>query len=294
MTQTKPRSRKFYPTERDGKIVAAVCTHRALTSDQIALLVWGDLKASSRCRHRLRLLAEHGYLERVEQPVTLAEGRRPLVYFLATGGVELATTVLGPDAGASLWKPSHNRVKWPFLDHLLATNDIRVHFEVAAPRAGLLVHEWIDDQSLATLSMKDRIAVPGPSGRSISTVVGPDGYVALCRSGSQTLHRAFIEADRGTVPLARWRQKVTAYLAYFRSAAFEARYHASKPFRVLTVTTSPMRLANMKEAAVEAGGRSWFWFTTYEAIRDPDQVLLAPTWQMAGMTEPVCFPYPPA
>ncbi len=286
--------RAFTPTERDRQIIAAVSTHRALTTDQVALLFWGHLKAGSRCRLRLRRLCEHGYLERAEQPVTLSEGRRPLVYYLNTKGVSIAAQERGIRESQVDWKPRHNDVKWLFLDHLLATNDIRVRLEVGAPRVGFTILEWIDDKSLASLSIRDTIRVRHPSGAVERMAVGPDGYVSLLSPDGQTRHRAFIEADRGTVPLTRWGRKVAAYRAYFQSEPFRERYRANKPFRVLTVTTSDTRMRNMIKVTEQAGGHSWFWFSTYERIHDPEYILLRPVWNMAGATRRVCFPYPPA
>lgn len=285
-------ARSFVPTERDRQIVTAVSTHRALTTDQVALLFWGHEKAGSRCRYRLRLLAENGYLERAEQPMTLAEGRRPLVYFLNKKGVTLAAEERGIGVGEIDWKPRYNDVKWPFLDHLLATNDIRVRFEVSAPKAGFTILDWVDDKSLASISIRDTFRVRRPSGRIETMAVGPDGYVSLLSPDGTTRHRAFIEADRGTVPLTRWVKKVESYLAYFESDVFVNRYRASKPFRVLITTTSLKRLANMLDATIRAGGRPWFWFTTYETLREPEALLQQPIWQMEGGNAPVHFPYP--
>lgn len=289
-TRTTIRS-SFVPTERDREIVAAVSTHRALTSDQLSLLFWGELKANSRCRLRLRLLAEHGYLERAEQPVALSEGRRPLVYFLDKRGLALAADVRGVPESAIEWKKEHNDVRWPFLEHLLATNEIRVRIEVAAPRAGFTVLEWLDDKTLASTSIRDQFMVVRPGG-SLQAAIGPDGYVSLLDPDGTTRHRAFIEADRATVPLGRWQEKVQRYLWYFRSPAFADRYRASKPFRVLTVTTSAERLANMKRVTEEAGGKTWFWFATYDTLADPADVLHRPSWFMAGQGAAVAFPYP--
>jgi len=290
-TRTTTRT-DFVPTERDREIVAAVSTHRALTSDQLSLLFWGDLKANSRCRLRLRLLADHGYLERAEQPVALSEGRRPLVYFLGKRGLALAADVRGVPESSIDWKKEHNDVRWPFLEHLLATNEIRVRLEVAAPRAGFTVLEWLDDKTLASLSIRDQFTVDRLGGGAAQVALGPDGYVSLLDPNGTTRHRAFIEADRSTVPLGRWQDKVQRYLAYFRSPVFADRYGASKPFRVLTVTTSDERLANMKRVTEEAGGQTWFWFSTYAAFTNSNKVLQHPHWHMAGQEEIVAYPYP--
>ena len=286
-------TRSFLPTERDRQIVGAVASHRALTSDQIALLLWGEPKASSRCRLRLRLLTQSGYLERVEQPVTLAEGRRPLVYFLGEDGVPLALEIPEAEEAARAWKKEHRGVGWPFLDHLLATNDIRIRLTLSAQQAGFTLLEWLDDASLAARSIRDQFSVITVAGRRETWAVGPDGYASFLTPDGGQRHRVFIEADRATVPLARWQVKVEKYLAYFASAAFRGRYGASKPFRVLTVTTGPERLANMRRITAQVPGAGpWFWFATYEAISDPARLFHEPLWLMAGGEERAAFPYP--
>ena len=293
MAQTTRSTRSFLPTERDRQIVAAVASHRALTSDQIALLLWGEMKASSRCRLRLRLLAGEGYLDRAEQPVTLAEGRRPLVYFLNARGAALAAEIPEAQEAAAGWVKERNDVRWMFLEHLLATNDIRIRLTLSGQQAGFALLEWRDDASLASQSIRDQFTVLTLAGRRESWAVGPDGYASFLAPDGKTRHRVFIEADRATVPLTRWQAKVEKYLAYFASSVFRERYEASKPFRVLTVTTSPERLANMRQiTAAVPGAGPWFWFATYQAISDPVRLFHEPIWQMAGAEEAVAFPYP--
>ena len=283
--------RSFIPTERDREVVAAVSTHRALTTDQISLLFWDQPKANSRCRHRLKLLSKNGYLERAEQPVALSDGRRPLVYFLDTGGVQVASEVRQIHPEVVDWKKKHNNVKWPFLEHLLATNEIRVRMEVAAPKAGFTIQEWIDDKSLASQSIRDQITVPTKDGGTRQITVGPDGYISLLSPDGKTRYRAFVEADRATVPLSRWNTKVWKYQLYFRSQTFQNRYGATKPFRVLTVTTSQTRLENMKRVAEDIGAVTWFWFSTYTAIREEDRIMFSPSWFMSGRMDAVSFPH---
>ena len=239
------------------------------------------------------MLVQAGLLHRGEQEQVRSEGRRPYLYMLTPEGVQLLEDELGLEPEDIDWKPSYNSVKWPFLEHLLATNDLRVRMEVAAPKVGLRILEWVDDLSLASTSIRDQIVVPARGGGTQQTTVGPDGYVSLLAPDGKTRHRAFIEADRATVPLTRWKNKVWKYQHYFRSKAFRRRYGATKPFRVLTVTTSQERLQNMKQATEAQGATTWFWFSTYAALTDPETVLFAPTWFMAGADEPVCFPYLP-
>lgn len=287
------RRSTYYPDKRDQQIIAAVYTHRALTTDQIGLLFWGTVKANSRCRLHLRLLAEQKYVKRYDQPVSRREGSRPYVYFLEEGGAQLLSALQAVPPGELTWRRAHNKVEWPFLDHLLATNDLRVRLERAAPTYGFTVAAWVDDASLASAALQDQFDLTTSTGLTRRVAISPDGYFALTSAGSPKVYRAFVEADRGTESLTTWADKVAKYLGYFASDAFRKRYRARKPFRVLTVTTSDERLANLKRVTEEAGGKNWFWFTTVEAIGEPRTALFHPVWHMAGTEEPVCFPFPP-
>lgn len=288
------RSKAFSPNDRDTQIVSAVYTHRALTSDQLGVLFWGTSAANSRCRARLRQLWTHGYLERREQPALRSAGTRPFLYLLSKDGAQLLADVEAVPPGELDWRPDHNKVRWTFLDHLLATNDIRVRIERAAPKSGLQLLDWHDDATLAEAAGEDAFPMTTASGIQQMATVNPDGYLVLTQIGSPTVHRAFVEADRGTESLPRWGEKVARYLAYMHSDAFRKRYHARKPFRVLTVTTGDQRLTHLKEVTEKAGGKHWFWFTTYKAIQEPKHALFHPVWHMTGTDEPVCFPYHPA
>ncbi len=291
MPHSSPRTRQtFYPSERDQAIIAAVYRYRALTTPQLSLLQWGATTPSSRCLLRLRLLTEHGYIERREQPSVLSQGRLPRLYLLAARGAELLADLSAVPPGEIRWRAHHNSVKWAFLDHLLATNDIRVRIEHDARLCGLALADWQDDEALGALSGGGAEG----SGERNRTPVHPDGYFVLTMPHAPTVHRAFVEADRGTESLPRWADKVSRYLEYFHSPAFRERYRARKPFRVLTVTTGEERLAHLKKVTEDADGRNWFWFTTYKAISQPGAVLFHPVWKMAGSDAAVCFPYPPS
>jgi hypothetical protein len=69
-------------------------------------------------------------------------------------------------------------------------------------------------------------------------------------------------------------------LAYFQSGQYAKRYKAQS-FRVLTVTTGAGRLENLLRITEEAGGKSIFWFTTYEAL-SAQRFVAAPIWSVAN------------
>lgn len=292
-------------TSRDIAIIEAVYAYRALTTPQIETLLFPGNQTqfqanakhpqsgkTNRCRHRLKLLYHHGYLYRDELPTPLSLGRRPLVYFLDKRGREVLCAHYGLTPKELDWQPRHNTVSDHFLEHLLQTNDVRVALTVAARQQGWTVANWLDDRTLKKQQHKDYVTISGPQGGKARRVaVVPDGYCHL-RTAQAELH-FLLEADRRTVvgQYSRWGgkdwgRKVRTYIAYFTPQAegqpslYEQRYGTAK-LRVLTITTGPTRLANLKRITEQAGGRSRFWFTTFEAL-NAQTALTAPIWQKAG------------
>lgn len=78
----------------------------------------------------------------------------------------------------------------------------------------------------------------------------------------------------------RFRDKVLAYQAYIASGQYEKRY-GTRSLRVLTVTSGPKRLENLKAEAEEARGGRVFWFTTAERV-SVEGVFSNPIWSVAG------------
>ena len=272
---------------KDRQIVQAVYEHRVLTADQIRRLLFPTKAGQTHCQHRLKLLFHHGYLFRDEIPVKLSEARRPLVYFLDTKGAEWFCQAFDLEPDKLSWHPRDNTVSHPFLEHLLETNDIRIAVELAAEAEGFVVQEWLDDKTLKSLQMKDYVMVAGPRGGKFRVAVVPDGYFHL---RTPDYHfRFFLEVDRGTVTgqwdrhgRRSWDRKIRAFLAYYETGMYQERYGSSTG-RVLTVTSSQKRLANLKAVTEEAGGRDRFWFTVFDEVT-PETVLTAPIWQRATST----------
>ncbi len=277
-------------TARDAAILLAVYQYRALSTPQVERLFCsnGDsgeeaAKANTRCQYRLQLLYQHCYLTREEQPQKLSEGRKPFVYWLAKKGAEVVEELLG---GEELdWNPREHQASNLFLEHLLATNDVRIAVTTAARKHNFSVPKWLDDRSLKRQQMTDVVTLRGPQGRIQRAAVVPDGYFIL--DTVQHRYHHFLEIDLRTVTGAAstwgkrdWARKVSAYLEYYRSGKYQERYK-TQSLRILTVTTGEKRLANLKAATEESGGRARFWFTTFEQVRKSD-MLTGVIWQKAG------------
>ena len=273
----------FRLQERDVLIVEAVHRHRVLSTEQIAALFFPTSTGtvSSSCLSRLRHLVRAGFLERGEQLQARAEGRRPFLYMMTSAGCELLQASLGYEEEDLDWKPSYNDVRWPFLAHQIAINDVYVALAQAVGRIGWRLDRWVDDRILKQRA--PQVPLPG-TGELVAVV--PDAYFALVGPGGSPTLQFFLERDRATVTVggagrtASWTRRIQAYQAYFASEEIHQQYGTNR-IRVLSVTTGGRRLESLKRATEAAGGRKRYWFTTAENV-SPAQILLEPDWQVAG------------
>lgn len=278
-------------TARDRAILVAVQQCRVLTTTHIEALFFstspGTRTNASNCQYRLQQLYHRGYLNRDEQPQKLSEGRKPYLYSLDRAGVRLLDEIAASDVGQRTRSARAYTLSPLFLEHLLATNDVRVAITIASRHAGVTLSNWIDEVDLRKQHTTDRVTITGPGYSRRQSAVVPDGYFAL-GVGERTLHH-FLEIDRGTVTGERsvwgkkdWARKIAAYLAYYHAGLFRRRYH-TKSMRILTVTTSEKRLENLLAITEKTGGKARFWFTTFDHL-NPGTVLRSPIWHVASQS----------
>jgi Replication-relaxation len=285
----------FRLTKRDCDIIRTVYEFRVMTTPQIEMLFFSGMgrerpPSPSRCQLRLKLLFHAGYLKRVEQFQRLSEGRKPLLYLLDEHGARLLADLDEKLVSDLDWDRQDQSLSWFFLNHLLATNDMRAAIMAAARDHRWTVEVWRDERVLKSTQMKDYVTIPTTRGKEEPAAIVPDGYFRL-RAGEYLYHH-FLEVDRGketgsasTEGAKDWGRKIRAYTAYFHKAGgrpspYEQRYK-TQGGRVLTVTTGERRLANLKSVTEQVGGKGRFWFTTFAKIT-PQSVLTAPIWKQAG------------
>jgi len=238
-------------TPRDAGIVLACFDHQWLTRPQLQQL--SGIDGVTRINQRLRQLYDHRYLERIRagtvgaglQPIYLAgERAAPLIGEARDLSPAAVRQRLREDSGASA----------VLLPHDLQVNDVRIALTSALQREPEIT--W--DAWLNARECYDAYA-PGVSLR-------PDGYFRYWRRGA--LHSFFLEVDRGTVSLSRWRAKVGRYEEYRRDGFYTDRYGLQR-FRVLVTVPDAARLAHLREVTAQVAARG-FWFTETEALlRDP-------------------------
>jgi hypothetical protein len=271
-------------TPRDFEILRAVYRHRLLRSTHLAALVGGSRQAALR---RLQLLFHHGYLDR--PPMQLdwyARGSEPMVYAFGNRGAEILEVEDQVRRSGIRWDTKNRNLSRVFLHHTLAVAEVMVAFEIACRnRRGvqLIRPEEVLARSPAStqrlrLPFRWRVDVRH-DGEFHRLGVEPDRVFGLRFKGvPENRERAFffLEADRGTMPVARkglgetsFARKLLAYWETWRQGLH--RTHLGLPnFRVLTVTTNRERVEHMVEAcrSLPKGGKRLFLFTDREALGD--------------------------
>lgn len=281
-------------TNRDREIIRQVYLFRLMTRDQIERLLFlpingqDHLTLTSKCCQRLKLLYHHEYLDRIPVPTRAGLWAWLPVYRLARKGAALIASELGTSISKlTYWGRTfdqdhrHVSVSYLFVDHALKINDVRIAIIQAAQKAGYRLEKWIDDSQLKSLEMRDYVIVSLHGGVIRSPVI-PDAYFVL-NLGYRRAH-FFLELDQATMSHKRWKTRVLAYKAYAESGKYQNRYK-TKSLRVLTVTTTSERLANLKKTTEDAVPQGFFWFTTFgQAISQ--NVLSSVIWSVGGYMNP--------
>ena len=263
-------------TERDIQVILAVYDYRVLRRNQIEQLLFPSKNTAN---ERLKRLYQHRFLERRFLAVEYGKGTSQALYLLAERGADLVASELGMDRGQINWRESHNQVGTIFLEHTLLVNQFRIDFTQAARQQGYRVDEWVKEEDLK--AARDYVHIVVASGRRRRIAVIPDGYFVL-NLGDKRGHFC-LEVDRATETNKRWAQKIQAYREYTQSGQYSERF-GTRSLRVLTVTTSQKRLANLKRTTEQASGGRMFWFTTFEQAQ-PNTLLTHPIWQVATVSD---------
>ncbi len=205
---------------------------------------------------------------------------------LTQKGVDLLVDELGYEPEELDWRPSYNRVDWPFLRHQLAINDAYISFKLGAEALGWWIERWTDDRILKRQHV-DRVLVPD-AGREVAVV--PDAYFVLAGNGGQSTLHFFLEIDRATMTVVgaskrvkSWQDKIRAYQEYFDSPEIVERY-GTRRIRVLTIAPTETRMANLLRATEAIGGRRRYWFTNN---LQADHALRDRIWHVAGEESPM-------
>ena len=290
-------------TLRDLEILHTLHTARYLTTPQVEQLFWsgGTRGRAKACQERLRLLHQHGLVRRIALPVRRGDKPKPYVYALDRQGAELLVSELGVESDELDWRPKAQEEHYPFLEHLLTTTDFRIALGQACARTGVQLQAWVDEREPKRGPNVVYVNLHGPQGGSMRAAVVPDASFVLAREGR--LGVFFLEVDLKTVTVAPskwerrgWMRRIRTYDAYFKSDDYRTKF-GSRRARVVTVTSSALRLRNLKKATEavfeqlracgeDDSAQNRFWFTVMTDELEPNRLLTAPIWQVAGSDTP--------
>ena len=274
-------------TARDIEIFKLLCQYRYLRSTYIHAFVGG--KSVTRFKERLGDLFHEGYLGRPSQQWEFADARhRPAVYEIGTGAMRiLRETGAAPgDARTFLSETGHQQ----FL-HSLMICEVLASLELGT-RAdpGLRFIGWpemLGKAPEATRSSPALFRFPLPSGGQLV----PDGLFGIeYRSGETKTYRFFaLEADRGTMPVARssagqssYLSKLGAYREVIECGLYKTRLGLPN-LLVLTVMLDEKRLSETMRRFGERGGGATFLFKAAGSLLTPDRQFLGEPWERAGL-----------
>jgi hypothetical protein len=256
--------RPFRITPRDLGLLANLARLRLASGEQLAALDGGSPQNVSRS---LLALWEHEYVERLLGQVEkrlLYKGSFPLIYGLTRPGAWLLRKH-GYDVRRRLLYETdkQRRAGWRFIEHRVDITEFMVRLELACrnrPDIELIERHNIVENAPKT--QRDRrvrlFAKVRIDGAHQLLSVDPDEAFGLQLAGAKSASYFMLERDRGEMPVHRRKSKDQTYYAkklltyHEANRAGEHTEELGIPnFRVLTVTTTPHRVAQMIDAQKE-------------------------------------------
>jgi len=267
-------------TGRDLEILALVESFRLASSEHVQALVEGS---GQNILRRLQKLFHRGYLDRIRQELVEDGGSAKMVYAITNKGIrELQKAGKLDERTATDWNAQNRGLHDLSIRHTLLISHIHAVFAALCQTHPDVRLSWRDEGR----DISDAIEVSLPEGYT-RIPVAPDAFFRLENLKGRA--HFFLEADRGTMTIQRFMMKLKAFAAYWRERRHVERF-GIRYFRVLTVTTSKIRAANLVAAAeadesIRALGRL-FLFTTEDALRlDRPQTAFENIWTMPGSKE---------
>ncbi|MBM3708371.1 MAG: hypothetical protein FJW69_08575 [Actinobacteria bacterium] len=258
-------------TDRDKRIIEDVYQLRFLTRDQIKQLEFEDGSMTA-CQRRLSLLYHNKYLSAVHKPILTGYGSSKRVYCLAKKGADLISHLYSEKEARQIkWSEKYNKVEPFFIEHALALNDVRIAFIKAALGSKEYDLFWYTESEVK--SWKEKVDDPENSGKTLA--ITPDAFLYLLGKKKNAYY--FLEIDRSTESNRRWRDKIRGYVEYVKSGKYMARFK-TEALRVLTVSKSDQRVANLIKTTQSVENAYFFLFTTFDQIKGKN-IIFQPIWK---------------
>lgn len=278
-------------TDRDIKVILDLYKFRYLSTSQVERLHFPSRQTANR---RLRALVQAGYAKGYHAP-----GIEDRIFYLAPNGAEIVANTLQIPPDQLHFRRIVDAAKdYYFLKHFLQLNDFRLALQQALATQdevsllGFIPESYGEKTEKGGVVKYIRDFVCDLKIKTERIYFTPDAVFALEKAGRPALF--FLEIDRGTEilsdPQKGFLKCVNFYYNYFISKKFQ-RYHEDfrcqefKGFRVLFVTTTPTRLANMRSAVgqLEHQETRFVWVTTSDKITK--ETIFHNIWQSLDDTD---------
>jgi hypothetical protein len=284
--------RKFKFTERDSSLLVDLYKHRFLIIEQIQRLHFPSKQTAYR---RMRLLKAAGYVS----AFTVANIGES-IFMVSPQGMQAVAETLGVDRDQLKWVQTKAKPRdYYFMRHFLAINDFRITLRLACEASGIQMLGFIPDyygekteSGVAAKYIRDAICDIANEREEVSHT--PDGVFALERNGKQALF--FLEIDRGTEIVSDHDKGVLKSVRFYANYLLEGKYQRYakdfgipefKGFRSLYVTTTDIRLANIRQAAgalpIPIKAKRFNWITTFDKLTP--STIFTPIWFSTDPTD---------
>jgi len=250
----------FQVQRRDLEILRHVFRHRFLRPVHIHALLGGS---AANLNRRLKLLFEHGFLERPKAQRPLRALTEQLVYGLGPRGAraleETYPALRDHKLSEREWRETPKKVRrFSFMDHELGVADFMVPLEIACARISspgkevkFLYHGYPSRKDYRFETEK--------------RAVTPDAFFAIKIPRLKKTARQYLEFDRTNVELKEMAERYRAYLDWWKQGHRDWSFNL---FRVLTVCEDPDHAEALRRVAAHASRKTGyrdppriFWFT---------------------------------
>jgi hypothetical protein len=277
-------------TARDLEIFRALRRYRFLRSTYLHAFVGGD--SEKRFKERLGDLFHEGYLDRPAEQWRFADARfAPVVHKIGKGAIVWGGLPAEADAVTWLRDGAHRQFQ-----HTLMICEVLASIELTMRgRDDLRFVPWPEILGKApqrTRESERPYVLTTSDGRS--TVVPDALFGIVYNRDKRPTYRFFaLEADRGTMPVARTDRagtSVLAKLAAYRDILAENIYRSRlgiPNLLVLTVTTDHSRCNEIIGRLSKAGEAAQFLFRSAgsSALATPCGALLTDAWMRPGLPD---------
>lgn len=236
-------------TERDCSIIRWIYEVRATTREQIQQVFFGP-GGRSRCQHRLMLLVENRYVDRLPR----RSASDPDVFYLSRRAYK-GLRVLRASAQNEVVPVRLSPLRVP---HIVALAGCRAIMTAASRDASMNLDFWVDERYIAPLTEAYGLI--------------PDGYFQIRRETPEGTKRAafFIEVERSGKSKQALASKFSKYAQFYYQGHYE-RLFGTKALRTLFLVDSEYEFSVERQVEhyvriCEQVGATFFRFATLNSV----------------------------